>query len=62
MDVKTVCLGMLTDGDATGYDLKKHFDSSFGHFYSAGYGSIYPALASLADHGLVSQWHHLHHI
>lgn len=54
MDVKTVCLGMLTDGAASGYDLKKHFESSFGHFFSAGYGSIYPALASLAANGLVS--------
>ncbi|MDH4107804.1 MAG: PadR family transcriptional regulator [Gammaproteobacteria bacterium] len=54
MDVKTVCLGMLTQGDASGYDLKKYFESSFGHFFAAGYGSIYPALAALADQGLVS--------
>jgi len=53
MDVKTVCLGMLTDGEASGYDLKKAFESSFGHFFVAGYGSIYPALASLAEHGYV---------
>lgn len=53
MDVKTVCLGMLTDGEASGYDLKKNFESSFGHFFAAGYGSIYPALASLAEEGLV---------
>jgi len=54
MDVKTVCLGMLTDGAASGYDLKKQFESSFAHFFAAGYGSIYPALSSLADKGLVS--------
>lgn len=54
MDVKTVCLGMLTDGEASGYDLKKHFESSFGHFFAAGYGSIYPALASLSAQGYVS--------
>lgn len=53
MDVKTVCLGMLTDGDASGYDMKKCFESSFGHFFPAGYGSIYPALATLARSGLV---------
>ena len=53
MDVKTVCLGMLTDGEASGYDLKKYFESSFGHFFPAGYGSIYPALATLARNGLV---------
>jgi DNA-binding PadR family transcriptional regulator len=53
MDVKTVCLGMLTDGEASGYDLKKYFECSFGHFFPAGYGSIYPALATLARNGLV---------
>lgn len=53
MDVKTVCLGMLTDGPASGYDLKKQFESSFAHFFAAGYGSIYPALSSLADSQLV---------
>ena len=40
MDVKTVCLGMLTDGEASGYDLKKEFESSFSHFFAAGYGSL----------------------
>ena len=54
MDVKTVCLGMLTDGEASGYDIKKAFESSFAHFFAAGFGSIYPALASLAEQGLVS--------
>jgi DNA-binding PadR family transcriptional regulator len=54
MDVKTVCLGMLTDGPASGYDLKKQFESTFSHFFAAGYGSIYPALSSLAEQGLVS--------
>jgi DNA-binding PadR family transcriptional regulator len=44
---------MLTDGDASGYDLKKYFECSFGHFFAAGYGSIYPALATLARNGLV---------
>jgi DNA-binding PadR family transcriptional regulator len=53
MDVKTVCLGMLTDGPASGYDLKKQFESSFAHFFAAGYGSIYPALSWLSEHGLV---------
>jgi DNA-binding PadR family transcriptional regulator len=57
MDVKTVCLGMLTDGPASGYDLKKCFESSFGHFFPAGYGSIYPALATLARNGMVEFEH-----
>lgn len=53
MDVKTICLGLLSLGDACGYDLKKHFESLFRHFFSAGYGSIYPALADLAESGMV---------
>jgi PadR family transcriptional regulator, regulatory protein AphA len=52
MDVKTVCLGLLSFGEATGYDLKKHFEASFDHFFSTGFGSIYPALSALAAEGL----------
>ena len=48
---------MLTDGEASGYDLKKEFESSFSHFFAAGYGSIYPALNSLAREGLVECRH-----
>lgn len=54
MDVKTLCLGMLSLEDACGYEIKKNFETLFQHFYSAGYGSIYPALAELADAGLVT--------
>lgn len=53
MDVKTLCLGVLSQGDRTGYEIKKHFECSFRHFFVAGYGSIYPALADLAKRGLV---------
>lgn len=53
MDVKTLCLGLLSVREACGYDLKKTFETSFKHFFPAGYGSIYPALADLAASGLV---------
>lgn len=53
MDVKTLCLGALTFGDMTGYDIKKYFEEGFSHFFVAGYGSIYPALAELTREGLV---------
>ena len=53
MDVKTLCLGVLTFGDMTGYDIKKHFEEAFSHFFSAGYGSIYPALGELMRAGQV---------
>ena len=54
MDIKTLCLGMLCGGDASGYDLKKQFESTFKHFYPAGFGSIYPSLADLADKKFVT--------
>jgi len=53
MDVKTLCLGLLSVREACGYDLKKTFGTSFKHFFPAGYGSIYPALADLAANNLV---------
>lgn len=54
MDVKTLCLGALTFGEASGYDIKKFFECTFSHFFVAGYGSIYPALSTLAEQGLVT--------
>lgn len=53
MDVKTLCLGVLTERDQTGYEIKQHFEEAFSHFFVAGYGSIYPALADLTRRGLV---------
>jgi DNA-binding PadR family transcriptional regulator len=54
MDVRTFCLGVLSLGDATGYEIKKQAeDGPFSHFYKAGFGSIYPALARLAADGLI---------
>ncbi len=55
MDVRTICLGILTRGDATGYEIKKLFEEDgYQHFIEASFGSIYPALGRLTDEGLVS--------
>lgn len=55
MDVRTICLGILTRGDATGYEIKKLFEDGRFHFFvEASYGSIYPALSRLTQDGLVS--------
>jgi len=55
MDVRTICLGLLTRADATGYEIKKQFEEDgFGHFAEASFGSIYPALSRLTEEGLVS--------
>ena len=53
MDVKQLCLGVLTLGDASGYDIKRYFEAHFQHFFKAGFGSIYPALSTLLDKGFV---------
>lgn len=57
MDVKTLCLGVLSMGDASGYEIKKRLEDSFSHFYDASFGSIYPALSRLQEDGLVSCQH-----
>lgn len=55
MDVKTLCLGILSLGDATGYEIKKLVaDGAFSFFSEASYGSIYPALTKLMETGMVS--------
>lgn len=55
MDVRTICLGILTRGEATGYEIRKTFeDSGLQHFVEASFGSIYPALGRLTEEGLVS--------
>ena len=55
MDVKTLCLAALTLGDATGYEINKHFEEGpFSYFHQASFGSIYPSLGRLSDEGLVS--------
>jgi DNA-binding PadR family transcriptional regulator len=54
MDVRTICLGILTRGDATGYEIKKLFeDGRYRFFVEASFGSIYPALSRLSEEGLV---------
>src|SRR3569832_1556094 len=54
MDVRTICLGILTRGDATGYEIKKLFeDDGYHHFVEASFGSIYPALQLLTEEGYV---------
>jgi DNA-binding PadR family transcriptional regulator len=53
MDIRTLCLGILTMSDATGYEIKKKFEQELSHFYDASFGSIYPALTKMTEEGLV---------
>ena len=56
MDVKSVCLGILTHGEASGYDIKKCFESSFGHFFMAGFGSSCCTDISLLNELRFNRW------
>ena len=54
MQTKTLCLAVLCREDASGYEIKKALEEApFSHFQETSFGSIYPALAKLADDGLV---------
>jgi len=55
MDAKTLCLGTLSRGDASGYEIKKAFEEGpLGHIHEASFGAIYPALTELERQGLVT--------
>src|SRR3546814_665287 len=55
MDAKTLCLGVLSRGAASGYEIKKAFEEGpFSHFHQASFGSIYPTLNALSADGLVA--------
>jgi DNA-binding PadR family transcriptional regulator len=55
MDAKTLCLGALSRGDASGYEIKKAFEEGpLGHIHEASFGAIYPALTELERRGLVT--------
>ena len=59
--VSTLCLAILLHGERTGYEIKKaSVDGDYRYFGDASYGSIYPALARLADEGFVTQREEIH--
>ncbi|RUT28623.1 PadR family transcriptional regulator [Arsenicitalea aurantiaca] len=55
MNVRTVCLSILHEGDATGYEIRRStVEGDCSYFVEASFGSIYPALAKLEADGLVT--------
>lgn len=55
MNIRTLCLGILSFQEASGYEIKKEIeDGLFSHFIDASFGSIYPALTMLNAEGLVT--------
>ena len=55
MNVRTICLAILYDGEATGYEIRKlSVEGEYSYFVDASFGSIYPALARLEAESLVT--------
>jgi DNA-binding PadR family transcriptional regulator len=49
-----IILGLLSLAPMTGYDLKRHFDSTVGHFWAADKAQIYRTLAQLVTDGFAA--------
>lgn len=55
MNARTLCLSILFDCEATGYEIRKlSTEGEYSYFVDVSYGAIYPALAKLADEELIS--------
>ena len=55
MNVRTICLAILYDADATGYEIRKlSTEGEYSYFIDASYGAIYPALQKLEADKLVT--------
>lgn len=53
MSLRHTILGFLSIQPLSGYDLKRYFDASVRHFWSADQAAIYRTLADLSAEGLV---------
>lgn len=53
--IDCVILGLLSHEELTGYEIKKRMDTTLKYFWSASYGSIYPALNDLVNRGLATK-------
>jgi PadR family transcriptional regulator, regulatory protein AphA len=55
MNIRTLCLAILFDTEASGYEIRKlSTEGEYAYFVDASFGSIYPALARLEEEGLVT--------
>lgn len=55
MNVRTLCLSILYENEATGYEIRRaSTEGECSYFIEASFGSIYPALAKLQAEGLVT--------
>ena len=55
MNVRTICLAILHDAEATGYEIRKlSTEGEYSYFIDASFGAIYPALQKLEADRLVT--------
>jgi len=55
MNVRTLCLAILFNREASGYEIRKmSTEGEFAYFVEASFGSIYPALSKLEEEQLVT--------
>jgi DNA-binding PadR family transcriptional regulator len=55
MNIRSLCLGILSFGEASGYEIKKAVEEGlFSHFIDASFGAIYPALTQMTAEGLLT--------
>jgi DNA-binding PadR family transcriptional regulator len=55
MNVRTICLAILYEGEATGYEIRKlSVEGEYSIFVDASFGAIYPALQKLEADRLVT--------
>ncbi|NJL50606.1 MAG: PadR family transcriptional regulator [Blastochloris sp.] len=54
MDTKDLCLGVLSLGAASGYDIRRQLEQTFAHFMEISPSGVYPALKQLASEGLAT--------
>jgi Predicted transcriptional regulators len=52
---KYVILGLLSEHDLTGYEIKKIIDMRFSFFWNESYGQIYPELKRMVAEGLICE-------
>ena len=54
MQKETLCLGLLSLGPRSGYEIKQMFEGPLSDFYSLSFGTIYPTLNNLQADKYVS--------
>ena len=55
MSLRSVLLIIISDGDCTGYELTKEFETVLGNFWTASHQQVYRELGKMHDDGLVER-------